>query len=156
MEFTFDSRLETDGTAGTLYTLFRTSPEWKDVAIFDTKVSFEGGWSPRLEMADLVAREAMKELDRVVSGSNRKERRSHRALVETGRFRFTQRRGDYFDRWRTAVDAIEAGEEVDGYVDWLVKTRRVQHNTVHDTVVNRMTYFAWREHQGALLKRSDG
>src|SRR5438445_11457854 len=60
IEYTFDSRLETDGTASQIYQSFRNLPEWLGTDIFDTKVTLEGGDEPRREIADLLAREAMK------------------------------------------------------------------------------------------------
>src|SRR5205823_10316177 len=79
MEYVFDSRVETDGTAVVIYQAFRNLPDWLGTDIFNTKVIYEGGDEPRLEMADLLAREAMKELDRKITGA-RAKRRSYEAL----------------------------------------------------------------------------
>ena len=75
-EYVFDSRLETDGTASQIYESFRTLPEWNGMHVFDTKVTFEVGDEPRLEMSDLFAREAMKELDRKLTGIPSRVKRS--------------------------------------------------------------------------------
>jgi hypothetical protein len=58
--------------------------------IVDTKVSFEGGPSPRLEMADLFARESMKALDRTITTARPKPRASYLALDGTGHFKFIE------------------------------------------------------------------
>jgi hypothetical protein len=164
LEFVFDSRKESDGTAGTLYTLFRTLPEWADVSMFDTGVRFEGGQEPRLEMADLLARESMKELDRKVTNSPRTPRLSYQALDSAIRndrkkFGFYELDRAYCERWRDEINKPNWLEAVDEYRDWLIRTGRVQHGKAKDTMINRSQFFTWREQRQAFKTRvrpSDG
>ena len=80
LEFTFDSRRQSDGTAGTIYKMFRTLPEWANTSIFDKNVGFDGTENPRLEMPNLLARAAMKELDRKITNAPRDPRKSYQTL----------------------------------------------------------------------------
>jgi hypothetical protein len=66
VEFIFDSRIETEHNAGLIYAHLReSSPEWKQR--FAPKISFESSRdNPRIQIADLFAREAMKALDNEV------------------------------------------------------------------------------------------
>lgn len=59
------------GTTSILYTMLSNEREWADTGLFNANITFEGGDEPRLEMADLLARESMKEFDRKVAKSNR-------------------------------------------------------------------------------------
>lgn len=154
LEFTFDSRIESDGTAGTVYTMFRTQPEWSDVSIFDTKVSFEGGDAePRLEIADFLAREGMKELDRKLTHSNRPPRRSFLALdgarspMGTKKFHFIEYDRRYCEEWRARVDDPAGQAERAGYSSWLYATGRSQNGRPVDTMSNRMLFAIWSANQ---------
>jgi hypothetical protein len=63
LEFTFDHRIESEVNAGSLYSSFLNQPEWKDSQLFATQqISFDSRKNPRVQMADMVAREAMKDL----------------------------------------------------------------------------------------------
>lgn len=153
LEFTFASRLESDGTAGTLYTTFRNQPEWAESAIFGPRIAFDPGPCPRLEMADLLAREAMKELDRKVTNAGREPRRSFRALAETGRFKFIERDRAHCELWNKAVEDAGAEGLVRQYHDWLLQTRRVQNGRPHDNMTNRARFFARYENKEQLISR---
>jgi Protein of unknown function (DUF3800) len=65
-EITFDSRRETNHNAAQLYADFREdAPEWKDY--LSSKISFDSATeNPRIQVADLFARETMKGLDNMV------------------------------------------------------------------------------------------
>jgi hypothetical protein len=63
---------------------------------------------PELEMADLLAREAMKELDRTLTGARPEARRSYHELRDapidgTRKFIFQNRDREYCERWRDVV-----------------------------------------------------
>lgn len=62
VKFTFDSRQESEHNAGMLYGMFRESPEWKHVMF--PEISFVSSREqPRVQAADLFAREVMKVFD---------------------------------------------------------------------------------------------
>jgi hypothetical protein len=149
-EYVFDSRLETDGTASQIYQVYRKLPEWRDTAIFDSKVTFEGGDEPRLEMADLLAREAMKELDRQITGARPKPRRSYEALRDAtmggiNKFIFINRDSDYCESWRDQVNGPQGQADRSAYEKWLIDTGNVQNGHAHDTQANRIRFYAWLE-----------
>jgi hypothetical protein len=154
VEFTFASRVESDGTAGTIYGMFRTLPEWVDSSIFDTKVSFEAASKePRLELADLLAREAMKEVDRKLTQSARPQRRSFQALDKTGKFIWIERDRAYCERWRDQVNSDQGKADLADYKTWLVDTKRVQNGQPHDNMTNRALFYGWLEKRDALARQ---
>ena len=127
LEFTFDSRLQSNGTAGTLYTMMANQPEWADSGIFATKIAFEGGpgKSPRLEIGDLFAREAMKELDRKITNIPSKVRASYTALAQTSKFIFIERRSDYWLRLKEHVAKPEAHALMQQFDEWCIRGGRI-------------------------------
>jgi hypothetical protein len=145
-EYVFDSRLETDGTASQIYQSFRTIPEWSGTQIFDTKVTFEGGDEPRLEMADLLAREAMKELNRKLTGIPRRVRRSYETLdgaVLGGvkKFHFREYNDAYCAEWRARVDSPQGQSDRREYEQWLANNR------TRDSIANRARFYNWLENK---------
>ena len=143
LEFAFDSRLESNGAAGILYTALRGQPEW-DPNILGASLSFPSG-EPRLEVADLLAREAMKELDRKITNARPMRRKSRQVLDVTGKFHFIEHDRAYCERWREMVARPEAIAERDAYAQWLRETGRVQNGRLHDNVANRAMYLAWSD-----------
>jgi hypothetical protein len=157
VEFTFDHRQESEYNAGLLYDFLVNSVEWKHHNVFmDTKISFDSRKNPRIQAADLFARETMKEMDRIVTQSPRRMRGSMKALMDCkDKFRFfffdreweTRRRQivDGFDTMQKALGkflGVEPKPEIDiwsEYQDWLVKHRIV------DNLSNRFRYLVWRE-----------
>jgi hypothetical protein len=156
LEFTFDSRLESDGTAGTLYTMFRNQPEWKGTDIFDTKVAFEGSDEPRLEMADMLARESMKELDRKITNARPLMRISRRVLDETKKFHFIEHGREHCEQLRATLNEPDNVATMEMYHQWLHQTGRVQGGIPHDNMTNRIMFHAWLDNRDVLLKKQKG
>ena len=98
LEFTFDNRRETEYSAARLYSNILEEPNWSPAALMASKVSFESRTNPRIQMADMIARECMKDLDRVVGPKKYPERRSKVALAQNGHFRFFTLRSADFER----------------------------------------------------------
>jgi len=88
VEYTFDNRPEVEYSAARAYGSFINEPGWTAAALLASKVSFECRTNPRIQMADLIAREAMKDLDRKVGPVAFPERASKIALQSSGRFKF--------------------------------------------------------------------
>ncbi len=84
-ECTFDSRAESEFNAGFLYGQLRECyPQW--APRLAEKITFDASKkNPRLQIADLWTREAMKALDNDI-GPVKRTRRSWRTLVETRQF----------------------------------------------------------------------
>jgi hypothetical protein len=145
IDFTFDNRRESAHSAGQLYTAFLNQPEWaKDNTCLGAKLSFDTRANPRIQMADLIAREAMKELDRKVGPVKRPPRKSWLAFEKSGKFKFQERDRAYCENWRGRMAELEAetGMTCEGYGKWLFETGRVQNGRLHDMMANRIEYFA--------------
>jgi hypothetical protein len=151
LEFTFDRRIESEQNAGRLYSTFINQPEWKNSMILDAKITFESRKKPHIQMADLIAREAMKDLDRKIGPNKFQERKSKIALKENGHFKFVGLDKAYCKLWRDSMAALEAesGISRDGYARWLSDTGRVQDNRPHDNWSNRALYLAWLDSREA-------
>jgi len=147
LEFTFDRRKPSEGNAGTLYSAFKNQPEWKNADILSGKVSFDCRTNPRIQIADLVAREAMKELDRKISKPHQEKRKQLVALEHLGAFKFVELDRDYCLRLREQVQ--KSGDEP-GYWEWLRRTGRVQNGKPHDNYGNRFNYYIYIINREAL------
>lgn len=158
IDFTFDDRRESRHDAGLLYTAFLNQPEWaNNNACLGAKLSFDTRENPRIQMADLIAREAMKELDRKVGPVKRRQRKSWVALQGAGKFKFQERDRAYCQRWRDGMGklAAETGMTSEGYSKWLADTGRVQNGRPHDNMANRIEYFAILDRQRAQQPSSE-
>ena len=67
-----------------MYGAFLEEPGWTPSSLLASKVLFASRTNPRIQMADMIAREAMKDLDRKVGPVQFPERRSKVALATTG------------------------------------------------------------------------
>jgi hypothetical protein len=106
VELTFDSRIESDHNAGLIYAHIREAhPENKK--IYASKISFESSrQNPRIQVADLFAREAMKDLDNEIGPKKRDTRKSWSALRETGRFSIVKRGREHFADSKNQIQLI--------------------------------------------------
>lgn len=144
LEFTLDDRKESRGNAGVLYSALANEPEFVGTSVFGAHVKFDTRQNPRIQMADLLAREAMKDLDRRVSGSGRAPRLSKQALDGAGKFIFMERDRAYVKNWKERMPQLHqaTGFSSEGYYDWLVRKGRIQEGVPHDTWTNKFEYFA--------------
>ena len=128
-ECCFDNRLQTDFNAALIYANARAvDPDWNPY--LSSKISFESSQkSPRIQIADLFAREAMKNLDNRIGPVKRDPRKSWIVLRDTGRFAIEEQDEDFFAaeerEWnsRLNVDNVRFNQ----YADWLRNTQR-QHS----------------------------
>jgi hypothetical protein len=151
LELTLDHRKESVGNAGSLYSAFTNQPEWSDSAIFGGSIKFDSRANPRIQMADLLARETMKEFDRILSGQHRPMRRSMQCLIAADKFRYAYRDRAYCEMWRRQMEQLqqESGMTLAGYGKWLMDTGRVQNGRLHDNWRNRFEYLAWLDRQAS-------
>lgn len=162
LEYIFDHRKQSEGNAGAIYNFIANLPEWDDAAMFQEKVSFQGRTNPQLQIADLVAHEAMKELDRKITGVPPQRRKPCQALLDTKRFQFGERDRAYCESWRNQMETVmkENGMSADGFKQWLEKNRRVQNGIYPDNMGTRLEYFIWLESKSGLRpifkKHDDG
>jgi hypothetical protein len=88
VEYTFDNRPEVEFSAARLYGTLINEPGWRPASLLASKISFECRTNPRIQMADMIAREGMKDLDRLVGPVNFPERKSKIELAKDDHFRF--------------------------------------------------------------------
>ncbi len=128
-ELTFDSRMETEHNAALIYASLRElNPNWRERLA--SKVSFESSASnPRIQVADLFAREAMKALDNLVGPVKRDIRKSWKALQDTGRFTVFSFSEDWFNDLHNDLPNLQKrhGFDIGEYPNWLKEQGR-QHN----------------------------
>jgi len=146
LEFTFDHRKESEYNAGTLYSSMLTWNEWKGKNIFlGTKISFDSRKNPRIQAADLIARETMKHLDNMIGPIQRPIRKSMKALASTkGRIKFDFLMREYFRGWASAMGELQmlSGFTRDDYGRWLK-----QNNMATDNISNRIRFLIWTQNE---------
>lgn len=147
MEFTFDHRKGSEGNAGTLYSAFINQPEWKDANILSGKVSFDSRSNPRIQIADLVAREAMRELDRRISSPDKRQRKPFIALQRLEAFKFIELDRRYCIELR---DLVQTSGDEPRYWEWLRNTGRVQHGKPMDNFGNRFSHYMYQINKEAV------
>lgn len=141
--FTFDHRQQSEYNTGILYDWMVNKPEWLGKNIFLEKpINFDSSRNPRIQVADLVARETMKGLDNMIIG--RDTRKSLIALATTNdRFEFDYLAREYFEGWLNAMPELEkrAGFTRNDYEQWL------KENKLNDNISNRHRFGIWFEAQ---------
>jgi hypothetical protein len=149
IEFTFDHRIETDYSARQLYRWMIDQPDWKLFPFYHDEVSFASRQSPGIQMADLIARETMKELDRRVGPVNRNMRKSMLALAEKRyRFSFKYFMREYFEDFKRKFPEVETAAQLNmgAYGPWLSKMG------LTDCWPSRIRYSTYVEAQERLAK----
>jgi hypothetical protein len=136
LKFTFDNR-QGQGSISTLYEYLTSWPEWKDFPLsFADKMHFTSRRNPRIQAADLLARETMKALDHKLQGH--KLRASFATLASTCKhFQFDYLMPEYFAQMREGLDA-RIQRKKRKYAKWLLSVN------AQDTIENRYRYEIWR------------
>ncbi len=135
VEFTFDQNWKVQHNASELYQCMRSLPEWKGYDLLSDKVSYTTRDNPRIQAADLFAREGMKRLDHRI-GPVRRIRRSLLALEGTKRFAFFELGREYFRSLIEKANLLRDLPSADmiKYREWLEK------NGICDNTSNRIRY----------------
>ena len=143
-EVTFDMRLDTEHNAGLLYGHVRENqPEW--TPHLASKIIFEfSRLQPRIQVADLIAHEAMKALDNRIGPVQRPPRKSWIALGQSGRFHIDAYSTEWFEGLKQNYAELEkrVGFGENDYKEWLKKRNR-NHN-----MTNVILFFDWFDKQG--------
>lgn len=108
------------------------------------KVSFATRRTVGIQVADLVAREAMKDLDNDIGPVKRPPRKSFRALLESGRFSFNALGPEGYVALLRMIPGVEksTGITFEDYDKWL------EENGLQDSMTNRQRWFLRRvEHK---------
>ena len=119
LKFTFDHRQEEYNT-GVLYYDYE-SLEWNEHIFFDHASVWK---NPKIQVADLVARETMKGLDNEIGPVKREYRKSLVALATTGkRFEFDYLHREYFFDLKSKMADLSrlSGFDESDYLRWLQK-----------------------------------
>lgn len=138
VRFTFDLRRESTYNSGELYRMYSEMPEWQHITF--PEISFVCSQKhPRVQIADLFAREAMKALDNKIGPVKRPMRKSWRALYDTGRFHIDAISIDWFESLKSQMAELEeqTGMSHDNYLRWL-KEHKLQ-----DSITNMFRFMEW-------------
>lgn len=138
VEFVFDHHVDREYNAATMYRHMTVAPEWPNREFLADKISFACRRTVGIQVADLVAREGMKELDNAVGPKSRAKRESLLALLRTGRFQFSMYGQEYFASLRRHIKKEEDDPQSPMkralYAEWLVKKKLI------DTHSNKLKY----------------
>ena len=128
-EMTFDKRLESEHNARFIYGAIRDNEsDW--APYLSSKISFEFAKNnPRIQVADLLAREAMKALDNLIGPVKRPTRKSWQALLDTKRFVTFGFGKDWFESLKRSMPEAEKKMNMNRemYFEWL-RQRNRQYN----------------------------
>jgi hypothetical protein len=135
VEFIFDNRQGKEYNANLLFKAFRGSPPWRNKNIFSRpEIRFDTRKNPRIQAADLVARESMKGLDNYIGPTRRLERQSLKLLARHG-IEFVAYEGPYFRDFREKLTELKERTHFkeNEYLDWLAESKRTdnQSNRIH-------------------------
>jgi len=127
--------MEIEHNASMLYQCMRSLPEWRGYDLLAEKVSYTTMSNPRIQAADLVAREGMKRLDNRI-GPVKRVHRSLLALEQTKRFAFIELGREYFQSLIEKTNLLRdlPSADIVKYCEWLKETR------TDDNSSNRIRY----------------
>ena len=148
LKFTFDGR-QGQGTTGLLYNNMSAQKEWTDLISFADEISFGNRKNPRIQIADLVARETMKGF--LCALENAQYREPFRALASSDdRLKFDFLMGEYFSQWAAGLRELEkaTGIYASEYFAW-IKRKNMQEN-----LNSRIRYLIWRDAQ--VVRKKNG
>ena len=139
LRFTFDGR-QGQGTTGLLYDYISSQNEWVDLLSFADGIAFDNRKNPRIQMADLLARETMRGCEHALR--NATYRKSFVALASSdSRIQFDFLMGEYFSQWREGLRDLEktTGIYANEYWAWIKK------QNMQDNLNSRIKYLVWYE-----------
>lgn len=138
-KFTFDKRPEGVYNSSELYAIAQNTKDWNP--FLDSEIGFAcSKTNPRIQVADLFARETMKALDNMVGPTKRPVRKSMKCLSDTGRFHIDVYGEEWFRTLMPNMPKLEqqTGMSMADYKSWLVMTNRMTDNTS-----NRFAYIKY-------------
>jgi hypothetical protein len=135
IEFTFDQNPEREYNAALLYDYAANLSESPLREVFADKVSFATRRTVGIQVADLIAGEAMKNLDNRIGPIRRPVRLSKKTLYATRRFTFVYFRRTGFENLKQRFARMSVrGATLMEYRQWL-STKRLK-----DSITNRSRY----------------
>lgn len=138
IEFVFDQRVGSEENVLKAYSAFRAQPQWRDSTFFKP-LSFTTSYAIRIQVADLLAREARKDMERVLGYEKRPQRKAFTALDACKKFIWIRRGRDFCEDLRNAMGRLsdETGFKWDAYQDWL------RENQLSDDFGSRAAFLAY-------------
>jgi hypothetical protein len=138
VKFTFDMREESEHNSAFLYKMYRERPEVK-VDMFRNVTFARSREEPRVQVADLWARETMKALDNIIGPVKRGPRKSWEALAGTKRFAMDAIGLEWFESLKGQMDSMqrEYGMEPVKYHQWLNR------NKLQPSITNMFRFLEW-------------
>ena len=120
IEFVFDRRTGSEANVKEAYGAFQSQPQWRDSAFF-RPLSFTTSYDIRIQVADLLAREARKDMERVLGYEKRPQRKAFGALDACGKFIWIRRDRVFCKNLSDAMGRLaeETGFNWDAYQQWL-------------------------------------
>ncbi len=140
VQFTFDMRRESQYNTALLYDMIAKIPNFHD-RLF-SKIAFECSRdNPRLQTADLFAREVMKALDNQIGPTKRAPRKAWLVLYKTGRFHIEAISEEWFANLHRQMPELEKATGIGWreYLQWL------DTNGLQDNTTNKFLYLRWVE-----------
>lgn len=139
LKLTFDRR-QGQGTTNLLYNSIIAQREWADAFSFANEISFADRKNPRIQMADMFARETMRGF--LCALNDESPREPFRILGSSDRriwFDFLVE--DYFAQWRDGLRELErtTGLHAEGYIAW------IKHKSMQDNLNSRIRYMLWKD-----------
>jgi hypothetical protein len=135
VEFTFDRNLETQYNATVLYDYMLKLPEWEDRELVADRIAFSTRKNPRIQAADLWAREVMKFGDECVLKNQPLKSPFLEALEKTRRFGLDVYATSYFREMKKDITERHLpGHTMNEYHAW-----RQRYN-MQDTMEHRIRY----------------
>lgn len=139
LKFTFDGR-QGQGTTGLLYNSITAQKEWADAFSFADEISFGNRRNPRIQIADMVARETMRGF--LCALENADPREPFRILGSADKriwFHFLV--DDYFSQWRDSLRELEkkTGLYADDYFAW------IERKSMRDNLYSRIQHMIWHD-----------
>lgn len=132
IEFTFHHRQKSEFNTGQLYDAIVNMPEWEANSFMSQTISFTSDKNPRIQMADLVARETMKGLDNQLLGFPPRE---YMKILCARGFKMHILGKEYCAGWKIETD--NDPELAQLLADFLNKNRLI------DNPSNRIRFIHW-------------
>ena len=135
VEFTFDRNLETQYNATVLYDYMVKLPEWEHRELVADRIAFSTRKNPKIQAADLWAREVMKFGEEALRTNQPRKRPLLEALEKTRRFGLDFYEASYFEGMKRIITERHLpGHTMNEYHEW-----RKRYN-IQDTMEHRIRY----------------
>jgi hypothetical protein len=144
-EFILHNRRGEQYNVGVIYQFYMHRPQWKKNNLFACqRLSFDTARNPRIQAADLVARESMKLVDNLYGPVRRPKRESLKALaMANNRIRFQVYTREYFLSLREKMVKLEKRSDL----QWGKLERWLAENKLGNNWSNRFHFLIWLEGQ---------